>query len=161
MLSNKNIKKVLIMLESSVDKSEKKKKLKEVSGQVQGREEYRGIQYKVYYAPPNGYFAGGDNETGKIISYQPFDKYEDAKEHAELEIDGYLDNADLNEASTSKSSEIFTGAAWSRGQDMIVLRVNSDGSVYGQGQKFDFERATPQEALSQLKKWGYEYIGVE
>jgi len=55
---------------------------------------------------------------------------------------------------------IYTGASWSNNEDdIMVLRVNPDGSVYGSGDDFDFERPNAKEALRQLKQWGYRYIG--
>jgi hypothetical protein len=71
----------------------------------------------------------------------------------------------LKEALDSKAEGIFTGAVWSGevdGQyDQIVININGDGKIYGQGTEFDFLRDTPQEAYNQLKQWGYKYSGVE
>lgn len=61
---------------------------------VVGREEYEDVRYHVMHHPPQGYFIkGADAEGRKIfgkVKPKYFDKYDDAIEHAELEIDGYL-----------------------------------------------------------------------
>lgn len=64
----------------------------------------------------------------------------------------------LNDSDTTK--EIFTGAMWTDGNDYMRLEVRPS-SVYGCGDDFDFSRETKEEALAQLKKWGYHYIGAE
>ena len=60
----------------------------------------------------------------------------------------------------SLNDNIYTGAVWTDGEgDHMVLRVNPDGSVYGSGDDFEFDRPNIKEALRQLKQWGYRYIG--
>ena len=62
--------------------------------QRQGWEEYREIGYEIWYGAPHGYHAEAYPQFGNIINARAyFDTYDEAKEHAELEIDGYLDDA--------------------------------------------------------------------
>jgi len=63
-------------------------KLNEAS--IEGREKYEGLNYVIYYQPPKGYCAKGKGEIKKEIAHRYFDSYDEAQEHAELEIDGYL-----------------------------------------------------------------------
>ena len=60
----------------------------------------------------------------------------------------------------SELDYLFTGAVWSDGKDHMELRVTGE-TVYGSGNDFDFERDSKEEALAQLKQWGYRYIGAE
>ena len=60
------------------------------------RREYKGLSYIVRYDAPKGYIAIGKGEIENEIAPQYFDKLDDADEHAELEIDGYL-SSDINE----------------------------------------------------------------
>ncbi|WP_306010510.1 hypothetical protein [Bacillus sp. MMSF_3328] len=51
-------------------------------------------------------------------------------------------------------------SVWSLNDDLMkVTKVK--GGYYGIGNKFDFERKTAKETISQLKKWGYVHIGYE
>ena len=58
--------------------------------QVQGREKYKGLKYKIYYRAPKGYYAIGEGEAKKQIALNYFGSYDSAKEHAEIELEGYL-----------------------------------------------------------------------
>lgn len=65
---------------------------------------------------------------------------------------------------SSEVKNISSGAVWSSGDEkegMMRLTVNKDGSVYGINDKWDFEAKDKQEAYEKLKKWGYEYVGVD
>lgn len=67
---------------------------------------YKGLKYIVYYRAPKGYFAKGVGEISNEIAQEYFDTEEQAVEHAELEIDGYLgdDLEEVNEARLTKNS---------------------------------------------------------
>lgn len=65
----------------------------------------------------------------------------------------------LNE-SINIDNEIFTDAIWGDGDDNIIIHVFPNGTVYGRGDEFDFNRNSKKEAYDQLIKWGYHYIGV-
>ena len=61
--------------------------------QRQGWEEYRDIGYEIWHVAPHGYHAEAYPQFGNIINFRAyFDTYDEAVEHAELEIDGYLDD---------------------------------------------------------------------
>lgn len=42
--------------------------------------------------------------------------------------------------------------------DYMDVTVNQDGTVYGIGNSFDFERETYEEAVKQLESWGYHKL---
>jgi hypothetical protein len=63
----------------------------------EGTEKFRGMTFEIWHQVPKGYFAKGKGEVKKEIAKQYFDKYDDAKEHAEMEIGGYLDMDESNE----------------------------------------------------------------
>ena len=49
--------------------------------------------YEIWHAAPHGYLAEAYPQFGNIINSRAyFDTYDEAKEHAEREIDGYLDD---------------------------------------------------------------------
>ena len=52
---------------------------------------FEGLDYEVWYKAPKGYFAIGKGEAKPVISLQFFNTAEEAKEHAEAEISGYLE----------------------------------------------------------------------
>jgi len=61
---------------------------------VEKRGKYQGINFNIMHNVPKGYFiVGTDSESKNIFkgNLQYFDKIDQAEEHAELEIDGYLD----------------------------------------------------------------------
>lgn len=61
--------------------------------QRQGWEEYRDIGYEIWHVAPHGYHAEAYPEFGNIINFRAyFDTYDEAVEHAEQEINGYLDS---------------------------------------------------------------------
>ena len=62
--------------------------------------------------------------------------------------------------SNDELSNIFSGAVWSNGNDYMHLEERGI-KIYGCGNDFDFERNSKEEALVQLKKWGYHYVGAE
>ena len=62
---------------------------------------------------------------------------------------------------TSEIKNIHSNAVYSGDDGLMTLTVNSDGSVYGVANHFDFERKTAMEAAEQLAAWGYEFIGTE
>ena len=45
--------------------------------------------------------------------------------------------------------------------DTMFVEEREDGTVYGHGNSFDFERPSMEEAKAQLETWGYRYIGIE
>jgi len=45
--------------------------------------------------------------------------------------------------------------------DTITLTIKADGSAYGIGNSFDFERDSEAEAIYSLEEWGYRRVGVE
>lgn len=42
--------------------------------------------------------------------------------------------------------------------DYMEITINDNGSVYGVGNSFDFERDTYAEAVHQLEAWGYHKL---
>jgi len=61
--------------------------------QRQGWEKYREIGYEIWHGAPHGYHAEAYPQFGSIINFRAyFDTYDEAKEHAEREIDDYLDD---------------------------------------------------------------------
>jgi hypothetical protein len=71
----------------------------------EGDEEFRGVKYTIYHNIPKGYWASSQPEGAEIVEKQYFDKYDNAKEHAELEIDGYL-GEDTNEGKKENKAEV-------------------------------------------------------
>ena len=68
-------------LEEGIDQSQRQ----EANG------EYKGIAYEIWYNPKKGYYA--DNKEGDIINrYSYFDTQGEAEHHAELEIDGFIED---------------------------------------------------------------------
>lgn len=45
--------------------------------------------------------------------------------------------------------------------DHLELEQRTDGTWYGRGNSFDFDRNTYEEAKQQLIDWGYRLIGHE
>lgn len=70
-----------------------------------------------------------------------------------------------SEKKTEESTKyIVNGSVWGSANEkdgLMNLTVNKDGSVYGYNDKWDFEAKTKEEALQKLKKWGYEYVGID
>ena len=61
-------------------------------GQIQDRLEIEGYKVHILHQVPKGYYAVGVSpEIKKVISKKYFDTQEEAEEHAELEIEGYLE----------------------------------------------------------------------
>ncbi len=59
----------------------------ESAGRVDGREKIDGYSVDIMHLPPKGYYAVGKSlEVKGKIAKQFFDTYEEALEHAELEI---------------------------------------------------------------------------
>lgn len=62
---------------------------------TEGHETHKGLRFKVLHEPPHGYYVKGEDTESKGIfdkvKPQYFDKYDDAKEHGQQEIEGYLD----------------------------------------------------------------------
>lgn len=54
--------------------------------------EVDGLRFYTVYNPPKGYYAKGVGEAKGQISFRYFDTEEQAKEHGELELHGYLSN---------------------------------------------------------------------
>ena len=52
--------------------------------------EYNDMRYEIWYQAPKGYFAKGIGEMKGKIETSYFETSEEAEEHAEAEIDGYL-----------------------------------------------------------------------
>lgn len=52
--------------------------------------EYNDMRYEIWYQAPRGYFAKGIGEMKGKIETSYFETSEEAEEHAEAEIDGYL-----------------------------------------------------------------------
>ncbi len=79
--------------------------------QRQGWEEYRDIGYEIWHAAPHGYHAEAYPQFGSIINFRAhFDTYDEAVEHAELEIDGYLDDVHSSHYDDAlDSEEIYEG----------------------------------------------------
>ena len=68
---------------------------------IEGREEYNGIKYEIHHKAPSGYYVYcPDLKLPKTY----FDTYDEAKEHAELEIDGFLDES-VNEAKIESDAD--------------------------------------------------------
>jgi transcriptional antiterminator len=66
---------------------------KEINEVVEERLKIEGYNVEIHYIPPKGYVAIGKSpEIKKAISRQYFNTAEEAKEHASLEISGYLDD---------------------------------------------------------------------
>ena len=63
--------------------------------QRQGIEQYEEIGFEVWYSPLKGYNIRRKEEIINPSAY--FDTYDEAVEHAEIEIDGYLDDFGFNE----------------------------------------------------------------
>lgn len=66
---------------------------------IEGTEEYKGLRYQVLHKIPYGYYVKGLGEEAKEVLGGPvyFDKYELAKEHADLSIEGYLEEPESEE----------------------------------------------------------------
>jgi len=64
-------------------------------GYLEGREEYEGYKYLIWYRAPKGYsVSGGDESTKKMFDNEGvyFENYNDAKEHAEISIRSVTDD---------------------------------------------------------------------
>lgn len=59
-------------------------------GYLEGREEYRGFQYQIWYNPKKGMYSVSDNIGIFEGDNQYFKKYDQAKEHAEISISSKL-----------------------------------------------------------------------
>lgn len=62
---------------------------------VEGRETFEGVKYHIMYESPRGYYIKGADVDSKDIfkgDKSKFEKYDQAKEHAELSIKGALDD---------------------------------------------------------------------
>jgi ankyrin repeat protein len=60
------------------------------ASQRQDITDYKGLIFEIWFEPMMGYYAKGRGEIKDEITKQYFDKHDDAIEHAEMEIDGYL-----------------------------------------------------------------------
>ena len=59
---------------------------------VEGREKIEGYRVDIIYQPPKGYYAVGKSpEIKKVIAKSYFDTYDEALEHAEMEIEGWME----------------------------------------------------------------------
>jgi hypothetical protein len=60
---------------------------------VEGREKIEGYRVDIMYQSPRGYYAVGKSpEIKKEISKSYFDTYDEALEHAEMEIEVYIED---------------------------------------------------------------------
>lgn len=59
-------------------------------GQIQSRESYKGERFRIEYTPPKGYCAIGEGDVKGQIVKAYFNSEEEAIEHAQLEIEGFL-----------------------------------------------------------------------
>jgi transcriptional antiterminator len=58
---------------------------------VEGREKIEDYRVDIMYQPPRGYYAVGKSpEIKRAISKSYFNTYDEALEHAEMEIKGWL-----------------------------------------------------------------------
>ena len=64
---------------------------------------YKGLKYEVWYQAPKGYFVKGIGELDKVIGHGFFDTESQAREHAEMEIDGYLGDDEISEEQSTKT----------------------------------------------------------
>jgi hypothetical protein len=75
---------------------------------------YRGFPYEIWYTPRRGmYYAIGKGKTAGKIKLRHFETHEEAEEHAELEIEGFLDEAVLDETKV-KYAKTVTKADWDK-----------------------------------------------
>ena len=89
-----------------------KKSIQEAS--VEGREKYKDVRFHIIHQPPKGYFVKAvdvDSRAALGRKIRFFDKYDDAVEHAELEIDGYLEES-ITEATGDKKEIKIDGQKW-------------------------------------------------
>lgn len=63
-------------------------------GQRQKVINYKKLYYEIWYEAPKGYYAKGQGEIKNEIAVSYFDRIEEAQEHAEMEIDGYLESGE-------------------------------------------------------------------
>ncbi|HUT80597.1 MAG TPA: hypothetical protein VMZ29_05270 [Candidatus Bathyarchaeia archaeon] len=96
----------------------------------------------------------------KLITVMRHPNFRNVKDTKTIRI---TDKDIINESDLPfPEANIFNGAVWSDNEgDHIVLRINPDGTIYGSGDNFDFERDDKLAAAEQLEKWGYRYIGVD
>lgn len=59
-------------------------------GYIEGREEFEGFKYQIYYSPTKGMYSVSDNEGVFKGDNNYFKKYDQAKEHAEISISSML-----------------------------------------------------------------------
>ena len=69
--------------------------------------EYNDMRYEIWYQAPKGYFAKGIGEMKGKIETSYFETSEDAEEHAEAEIDGYLGES-LSEKTSANEAYSYT-----------------------------------------------------
>lgn len=60
--------------------------------QIQSRESYRGERFRIEYQAPKGYYAVGEGDVRGQIAKAFFNTEEEAIEHAQLEIEGFLES---------------------------------------------------------------------
>lgn len=58
--------------------------------QIQSRESYKGERFRIEYKAPEGYYAIGEGDVRGQIAKAYFNSEEEAIEHAQLEIEGFL-----------------------------------------------------------------------
>jgi len=75
-------------------------------GQIQSRNEFMGERYRIEYEPPKGYVAIGEAGMKNHISRQFFETYKEAEEHAQLEIDGFLNEETQDESENDSYSRL-------------------------------------------------------
>lgn len=74
---------------------------------IESREGYKGVNYNIMHQAPKGYYIKGVGPDGKHVfnMKQPyFDTFDQAQEHAEMEIEGWLEES-LNESSNFKRGD--------------------------------------------------------
>lgn len=105
---------------------------------IEGREEYNGIKYEIHHKAPKGYYVHcPDLKLPKTY----FDTYDEAKEHAELEIDGFLDES-VNEAKIESDA------------DFKEYAENVLKKAFGE----DYDDGTAQKMITDLiDKYGTDY----
>jgi len=95
----------------------------ENNASVDKRGNYKGIPYAILYQAPRGYFARilDKSLSKKILSLRYFDDRDEAEEHLELEVDGYLQ--DLKDKAKKKNSKTVLEKFKYKGLDCVMRTV--------------------------------------
>lgn len=101
--------------------------------------EYNDMRYEIWYQAPKGYFAKGIGEMKGKIETSYFETSEEAEEHAEAEIDGYLGES-LSENKQSdmkhiKTYESFLSEVSEKKQELglyVIGRTSRDNTKIGE-----------------------------